>query len=113
MKVWIYTIVSIVFVSLISLAGLITLSLNKKRMKKILLFLVSFAVGALVTLVIGQQFGDAILFLLPLTAGGFLYIAGPDLIPELQHEVKLSVSIGQFVSIILGVGIMALLVLVD
>jgi zinc transporter ZupT len=48
-------------------------------------------------------------FLLPITAGGFLYIVGADLIPELQHEAKLSESIWQLTLIILGIGIMALL----
>lgn len=66
--------------------------------------------GAIISLVIGPHVEGFALFLLPITAGGFLYIAGSDLIPELQHDVKVSTSLWQFMLIILGVGIMALLV---
>ena len=69
--------------------------------------------GALISLVIGPHSTDYSLSLLPITAGGFIYIAGSDLIPELQHEVKLSNSIGQFIFLILGIGIMALLVFLE
>ena len=47
------------------------------------------------------------------TAGGFVYLAGSDLIPELQKEVEWSRSVKQFLSIILGVGVMALLVFLE
>jgi len=52
---------------------------------------------------------------LPITAGGFLYIAGSDLIPELHKEdhMKISTSLWQFVFITLGVGVMALLVFLE
>ena len=59
MKVWAWTIGSVFVISLISLIGVITLSLNKTKLKAILLFLVSFAVGGL--------FGDAFIHLLPET----------------------------------------------
>jgi zinc transporter ZupT len=48
-----------------------------------------------------------------MTAGGFLYIAGSDLLPELHHEVKLSTSFWQMVLMILGIAIMALLVFLE
>jgi zinc and cadmium transporter len=70
-------------------------------------------VGALISLIIGQKISGYALSLLPITAGGFIYIAGSDLIPELQHEVKVSNSILQFFSIILGAGIMGLLLLLE
>lgn len=57
MAVWVYTMVSVVLVSLVSLIGTLTLSLNRNKLKKILLFLVAFAVGAL--------FGDVFIHLLP------------------------------------------------
>jgi zinc and cadmium transporter len=65
--------------------------------------------GTIVSLILGAHFKDYAVFLLPITAGGFLYIVGADLIPELQHEAKLSESIWQLTLIILGIGIMALL----
>jgi len=69
--------------------------------------------GAVGALIIGLRVEGFGLVLLPVTAGGFLYIAGSDLIPELHHETKISTSLGQLLSIILGVGIMALLILLD
>lgn len=69
--------------------------------------------GAVLSLLIGTHIQNYALFLLPITAGGFLYIAGSDLIPELQHEVKLSKSLGQLILIMLGIGVMALLILLE
>jgi len=66
--------------------------------------------GAFISLIVGPHVEGYALALLPITAGGFLYIAGSDLIPELQHNVKVSTSLWQFIAIILGVSIMALLV---
>ena len=51
--------------------------------------------------------------LIPITAGGFVYIAAADLIPELQHDRSLSALVHQTVLVSLGIGVMALLTLVD
>jgi zinc and cadmium transporter len=70
-------------------------------------------VGAVLSLVIGphiQGYADA---LVPITAGGFIYIAGTDLLPELQKDVKLSRSLLQFALVAFGIGIMAILVLFE
>lgn len=56
-NVWLYTIGSVIIVSLISLIGVFSISIDEKRLAKILLFMVSFAAGALL--------GDAFLHLLP------------------------------------------------
>jgi len=69
--------------------------------------------GAIISLFAGSHIEGYSSILLPITAGGFIYIAGSDLIPELQHECKLSISVLQFISIILGVGIMAFLVVLE
>jgi zinc and cadmium transporter len=66
--------------------------------------------GAGIALTFGTRtpaFADA---LLPLTAGAFLYIAGSDLIPELnrRHSYPASKSVGQLVMMVLGVAVMAL-----
>jgi len=58
MEIWIYIIISVILVSLISLIGIFTLFLNKDMPKKMLLFLISFSVGGL--------FGDAFIHLLPI-----------------------------------------------
>jgi zinc and cadmium transporter len=78
-----------------------------------LLSAVTSILGAIISLVIGPQIQGYSLFMLPVTAGGFIYIAGSDLIPELQHDVNVSTSFSQLISIILGVLVMALLVLIE
>ncbi len=48
MKIWIYAIMSVVLVSLVSLVGVFTLSLRKEVLHRITLFLVSFAAGGII-----------------------------------------------------------------
>ena len=45
----------------------------------------------------------------PLTAGGFIYIAGSDLVPQLHKDVKTFRAFFQFLAILAGVGLMLLL----
>jgi len=47
-------------------------------------------------------------FILPLTAGGFIYIATSDLIPELHKEKNLKRSMAAFFAFLLGIAFMAL-----
>jgi zinc and cadmium transporter len=70
-------------------------------------------IGTILSLAIGPHVQGYTIALVPITAGGFIYIAGSDLIPELQHDVKLSKSFLQFALILLGIGIMALLVILE
>lgn len=85
-------------------------------MKKALTFnflsALTAVLGAIISLLLGGSVTGYASTLLPITAGGFIYIAGSDLIPELHHETKLSVSIGQLLAILFGVGVMALLILI-
>lgn len=85
----------------------------RKALSFNLLASVMAVIGAVITLLIGERFESFASFLLPVTAGGFIYIAGPDLIPELQQEVKVSNSVWQFSAILLGVIIMALLTFLE
>lgn len=66
--------------------------------------------GAAIALFVGSQVEGFAAYLLPLTAGTFLYIAGSDLIPELHqhHSTPATKSVGQFVMILLGMLVMAL-----
>jgi len=70
-------------------------------------------VGTLMAIAIGINTEKFSLYMLPLTAGGFIYIAGSDLIPELHKERKLSKSLKQLIAIFLGVAMMALLSLLE
>jgi len=47
--------------------------------------------------------------LVPFAAGGFIYIAATDLMPELHKKYQIKVSIIQFITIILGIGLIAYL----
>ncbi len=67
--------------------------------------------GAVVVLVAGAQSEAFLAFVIALTIGGFIYIAGSDLIPELHKESSIKSSVYQIISFLLGVGIMALLLL--
>ena len=51
--------------------------------------------------------------LVPLTAGGFVYLAAADLIPELQHDRSLLALVVQTVLITLGIVIMGLLTFIE
>lgn len=55
--VWLYTLLSVAVVSALSLAGAVTLGLSEERLKRTLLFLVSFSAGALL--------GDVFIHILP------------------------------------------------
>ena len=57
MQVWIYSLLSVVIVSLLSLLGVFTLGIKEKYLHKILVYFVSFSAGAL--------FGDVFVHLIP------------------------------------------------
>ena len=69
--------------------------------------------GALAGVVIIPSFGGSLAPILSFAAGGFIYIAGSDLVPELHKEVDIKRSWGVFVSLILGVGVIWLLRLIE
>ncbi len=66
----------------------------------------SAIIGVIIALTIGLRFGWFAEFLVPFTAGGFLYIAGSDLIPEMHKECSAPISFIQVTSLILGMAIM-------
>lgn len=51
--------------------------------------------------------------LVPLTAGGFIYIAGSDLVPQLHKDVKSLRALLQFVAVLTGAGLMLLLKILE
>jgi len=77
-----------------------------------LLSAVTSFLGVFISLLAGPHIKGYSIALLPITAGGFIYIAGSDLIPELHGCETISSSLLQLISIITGIGIMALLVLI-
>jgi zinc and cadmium transporter len=69
-------------------------------------------IGGIVTLSLSRYFGDLIPFLLAFTAGGFIYLAGSDLIPELQKEHDPLKSSLQLIMMLSGVCLMYLMLIV-
>ncbi len=90
------------------------LSIKKALFLNFLSALMSFA-GAMIALVIGPKIAGFTAYCLPVIAGGFLYIAGSDLIPELHHghDVNFRNSAKQLIFMVLGVGIMVLLAFLE
>jgi zinc and cadmium transporter len=69
--------------------------------------------GAVVALILNNYVENIEIPLVCLAVGGFLYIAGSDLIPELHKECEIRVSFWQIVTFILGVLVMASLLLLE
>ena len=64
--------------------------------------------GAVITLLIGSS-ESAERFLVPFSAGAFLYIANADLLPELHKEFETSKSLIQLAALVGGISVMLLL----
>ena len=64
--------------------------------------------GAITTYFLTHIQSTAI-FLVAFAAGGFIYIAATDLMPELHKRTRAGTSITQFLTILLGIGLMAYL----
>ncbi|MEM2922640.1 MAG: hypothetical protein QXF26_10040 [Candidatus Bathyarchaeia archaeon] len=65
-------------------------------------------------MLLGISFVDFARFLIPFAAGNFVYIAGSDLIPELQRdEFNVSKSVFQLITLILGIAILYLLTFLE
>jgi zinc and cadmium transporter len=66
-------------------------------------------IGCVISLLIGSHVENFAAVLVPLAAGGFIYIAGSDLVPELHKEANPAKSAVQLLAMGIGVGIMLLL----
>ncbi len=65
-------------------------------------------IGAVVVLTIGRAASGLSDALLPVAAGGFVYVAAADLVPELHRVRRLSVSLWQIGLIVLGAALVSL-----
>lgn len=64
--------------------------------------------GTILALTVGST-EKLTLWLIPFAAGGFIYIAMSDLIPELHKTKNVSHSVLQFIAVLVGIGAMVLL----
>lgn len=80
---------------------------GKLSIRKALIFnflsALTAVLGTIVSLALGGLVTDYAYYLMPIAAGGFVYIAGTDLIPELHHIVELKKSVVQFICLLLGI----------
>jgi zinc and cadmium transporter len=83
------------------------LSKRKALTYNFLSALTAFA-GAIITYFL-VYLQDIKMYLIPFAAGGFIYIAATDLMPELHKKSKALESVVQLASILLGIGLMAYL----
>jgi zinc and cadmium transporter len=78
--------------------------------KKALMFNLLTALTALIGGIIGffliPELGDFQIYILPIAAGGFIYIAAADLVPELHKERRVSRTVLAFTMFILGIFLM-------
>lgn len=85
----------------------------KKALTLNFLSALTAVLGGIISLTTGPAVKEYSVILLPLTAGGFIYIAGSDIIPELQGCETVSMSLLQLIAMGCGIGLMALLILLD
>ena len=65
--------------------------------------------GAVAGIILGSRAEVFAQWILPFAAGGFLYIAGSNLIPELHKECDLRESVIHFIALLVGIGLLVLL----
>ncbi len=79
---------------------------RKKALLFNLLSALSAVLGAVIVLIFPHLRTELSGYILPFAAGGFLYIALADLLPELQKKNSIKGSFFQFLFIVFGVGLM-------
>jgi len=67
---------------------------------------IASVIGALIVLAIGSEFTDINNFLVPFAAGGFIYVASSDLIPELHKNTEVKKSLLQIATLVIGILLM-------
>ena len=86
-----------------------------KRKALLMNFVTALAavIGAVIALLLSGVVEGIETFLVPIAIGGFIYIAGSDLIPELNKEPKIWNAILQLIAFIAGILVMALLLVFE
>lgn len=74
---------------------------------------VAAIVGMILALIIGCEVDGLSGFIVPFAAGGFVYLAGSDLVPELHKENTIAKSLIQFTFILLGICLLFLLTFLE
>jgi len=80
----------------------------KKKKAIVLNFIVALTIvlGGIVGYFISNTAEQSVIFLLPFAAGGFIYIAATDLVPEIKKEINIRKSMATMVVFVCGILIM-------
>ncbi len=83
----------------------------KRKIALIINYIVALSVvlGGLAGYFLSSFFQNMIPYLLPFAAGGFIYIAASDLVPEIKKEERFIKSVFSLLVFILGIGLMFIL----
>lgn len=86
----------------------------KKSLHLNLLSATSSLLGVILTFLLGASAASFSTYVLPITAGGFIYLAASDLIPELhEHKEKSVHSVLQIFYVLIGVALMYCLLFLE
>jgi zinc and cadmium transporter len=87
----------------------------ERKKALILNYVVAFTVvlGGIAGYFLSYVINDVIPYLLPFAAGGFIYIAASDLMPEIRKEANIKRSINSFVIFILGIVLMYIIKIIN
>jgi zinc and cadmium transporter len=69
--------------------------------------------GVIIVFIFGRIAESFALWVLPIAAGGFIYVAMADLIPELHKTKKIAYSLLQFAVMLIGILAMVALVVLE
>lgn len=70
-------------------------------------------VGAIFSVILSNYINNIQYVIVPLSAGGFIYLAGSDMLPELHKEPGVKKAILQLIAMLAGLGAMALLLFLE
>lgn len=73
----------------------------------------SVVLGAVFTLILSQIAESSLVFLLPIAAGGFIYIATTDMMPALHEHSTLRHVFGQTAILAIGIGFMQSIIVLE
>lgn len=79
---------------------------KKKALLMNFLVALTAIIGGIVGYFLASFTESIIIFILPFAAGGFIYIAASDLIPEIRKEVSLKKSLVNIIIFVLGIALM-------
>ncbi len=87
----------------------------ERKKALILNYVVAFTVvlGGIAGYFLSYVINDVIPYLLPFAAGGFIYIAASDLMPEIRKETNIKRSINSFAIFILGILLMYVIKIIN